>query len=396
MRASRDLAGFSADEADDLRKALGKKYMDKIKAMWEEFAAGCLANTEFTALFGGPPDGGDFQRDAALKVIEKIWTSIEASGRYAFGHAHATGYAMTGYWEIWPKHHYAAEFVMGLLVSDPANTPEYIREARRMGLAVLPPDVNLSGQKFTITDDSIRYGLDALRGIAAASARDIVAGRPYRSLQDYLATAGKGANKTVIVNLIKVGALDSLGDRAELLRQYEYHMVTRDLAESTRTNPEKLAAIVERRLAMPGSHIEIPDFTDPAVIYGIEQELCGRHITVDPLESYLSLLEGEVIYDPADIDDADTGARLTIAGQVTKVTRHAIKSGFQAGQEMAFVTVRFAESDFEFTAFPREWTQVKGMISLGAPVACECRKDGRGARLVELVRLDNLASKRKV
>ena len=131
------LASFTADEADDLRKAIGKKLMDKVVAFKAKFLAGCIAHEAYMSHFAGQPTG------AAEKVANKIWDSIEASGRYAFNWSHAVGYALIATWEVWTKYYYPQEFLVALMATDDGNINRYIREARRREITVLPPDINL-------------------------------------------------------------------------------------------------------------------------------------------------------------------------------------------------------------------------------------------------------------
>jgi DNA polymerase-3 subunit alpha len=237
------LASFTADEADDLRKAIGKKLMDKVLAFKEKFIAGCIASEAYKSHFAGQP------LKSAEKVAQKIWDSIEASGRYAFNWSHAVGYALISTWEIWTKHYFPQELLVALMATDSGNVNKYIREARRRNITILPPDINRSDRKFSIDADAIRYGLDTVDHVGAKGCTDILAARPYASLEDYLERAGRGAEKIAVTNLILIGAFDGFGSRYEMLKELEWHRITEDLAASTRANPEKLGKIIAQRQA---------------------------------------------------------------------------------------------------------------------------------------------------
>src|SRR5882762_2074995 len=202
LRAVRDLAHFSPDEASDLQKALSKKWMDKVVAFKEKFLEGC-ANDGVFMLEYQLNEMHDYDEERARSVAAKIWASIEASGRYAFNKSHAVGYAVIGTWEIWTKHYYPTEFIAALMATDSENINVYIRDARRRGVAILPPDVNESDQKFTLGDHAIRYGLDTIRGLGEAGVKELMAKRPFIGLGDLLdrCVAKNGVGKTQIEGL---------------------------------------------------------------------------------------------------------------------------------------------------------------------------------------------------
>lgn len=380
IRTARDLANFTAGQAEELRKAIGKKLADKIAEIRPRFIEGCLANPEFTG------QGGT--RNTALK----IWTSLEAAGAYAFNKAHATGYAMQPCWEIWTKHYYFDEFITACLTVMPEKTTQFIRECRKRGRPILPPDINLSGEHFTLTADGIRFGLTSIRGIGSSVVPDITAGRPYTGITDYLArtSPNRGGKKGVLDSLVKIGAFDSLGDtdRQRLLDEVYY---TRAASE---VSPNKWAKLSEdeRRLIVAEKFERKPDeypsfpFGDEKYLYEMETELLGTHVTVDPMARYTPMIEGECIDHPADVDDYSTGSRFTIGGELTKIKTHRQRNG----KEMAFLSVRWAEEDFEIVAFADGWEANKRMLTeTGVPVACDVIKlSNKGCQLSTAIRLD--------
>lgn len=394
MIAAKQLAGFTPSEASGLRRALSKKKMDDVLAYKDQFMKGCTDNEEFTKVGWR---GNQWVPTLPMQAAEKIWRSIEASGRYAFNKSHAVGYALIPTWEVWTKHYYPIEFMCALKMSDAENINRYVRESRRLGFKVLPPDINLSGPKFTlgpVGSQEIRYGLGALRGLGAAASAQIDAGRPYADLADYCARGGKkGADKTSAYNLLRIGAFDSMGTRDEMLTRLEYERAKEGLAPSTLANPEKLEARIEERLANPSGQwlLPRPDFTDPDVIYQIEQELCGNHILVDPMEPYLGVISENCVADPADVDKFERKAEFAIGGQLTEVKQIVIqKEGRNKGREMAFLTVQWNEQDFEVTVFPDTWTECRDLLATGVPVMLWVARDDRGCHLKALERLDLL------
>lgn len=379
IRTARDLAGFTAGEAEELRKAIGKKLADKIAEIKPRFIEGCLANPDFTG------QGGT--RGSATK----IWASLEAAGAYAFNKAHATGYAMQPCWEIWTKHHFFDEFITACLAVTPEKTTTFIGECRKRGRPILPPDINKSGDGFTLTDEGIRYGLTDIRGIGASVVPDIVENRPYTSVGDYLErTSSKhGGKKGIIDALVKVGAFDSLDPvRSRVLDEVYYHRAASEVSPNKwagLSEDERARIVSDKWMRKPEDYPHF-DFSDERFLRDTEVELLGTNVTVDPMSRYAAMINGECLSHPAEVDDRPTGDRFTIGGELTEVRTRRQKDG----REMAFVSVRWAEEDFEVVAFADAWEANKRMLAqTGVPVACDVIKlRGKGCQLSVALRLD--------
>ena len=386
IRAARELAHFTADEADELRRITAKKKAELLGPWEQKFLDGCLNNPEFL--------GAVDTADRARQVAARIWASINASARYSFNKSHAVGYGLVATWEVYALHHYEPEFLVALMQTDADAINRYIREARRSNIKILPPDINLSEQKFGITGDVIRYGIDTVQGVGAAIARDIQKGRPYTSLEDYLARAGRGTHKVAVTNLIKIGAFDDFGTRPDLLRSYQRHRILESVAERKRglLSPEQADEIVARKLTERPEEwaIEIPDFGNDEVLYRIEEELVGTYVTVDPMARYIKALDAVAIRHPEEMNNYSVGDMLVVGGQVTKVKEHTIAKGRFKGNLMAFLSITWNEEEFEVVAFPETWRQVSAMVVPGAPVACRAIRTDRGCSLSSVQRLDLL------
>lgn len=379
IRTARSLAGFTAGESEELRKAIGKKLADKIAEIKPKFIDGCLANPDFTS------QGGT--RNTALK----IWGSLEAAGAYAFNKAHATGYAMQPCWEIWTKHYYFDEFIVACLTVMPEKTTAFIRECRKRGRPILAPDINKSGARFTLTDDGIRFGLTSIRGIGDSAMPDILKHRPYRSLADYLERTTVGRKKGVVDSLVKIGAFDGISggkDRDEMLTEVYYQRAAAEVAPTkwAKLSVDERNLIVAEKWERKNEDYPRFPFSDEKYLFEMETELLGTHVSVDPMARYVPMIEGECINHPTDIEDYPTGSRFTIGGELTKVKKHRQKNG----KEMAFLSVRWAEEDFEIVAFADAWEANKRMLqSERVPVACEViRLSGKGCQLSTVERLD--------
>ena len=381
IRAAREIAGFDAGQAEALRKAIGKKLMDKMIAMEPMFIDGCMANEEFTSQGGTKP------------VAQKLWASLLASGAYAFNKSHATGYAMQACWEIWTKHYYFDEFIVGcLMVHEDKKRPRFIRECRQRGRPILGPDINRSGARFTLTDDGIRYGITDIKGVGDSVMPDIIKNRPYTDMTDYLARTRKGGGhkKGVIDSLVKIGAFDEISafGREELLEEVYYHRCGQEVAPNkwAGLSYDERAEIVNTKQAERPE--EFPRYTfDDKTILEIEQDLVGDFVLHDPMAKYATMIESECIRHPLDVDDYQTGERFTIGGQITRLRTHKQRDG----REMCFMLVHWNGEDFDIMVFADAWKAHTGLLRVGDAVACDVLKLKRkGCQLSLAIRLEEL------
>jgi len=209
MLLSQKLAGFTKGEADVLRKAMGKKIFELLNKLKPKFIDGGVTN-------GHPQD-----------ILEKIWRDWEAFASYAFNKSHSTCYAWIGYQTAYLKAHYPAEYMAAVLsnnMNDIKQVTFFMEECKRMGLAVLGPDVNESFYKFTVNDQkAIRFGMGAIKGVGKGAVDTIIAHReqaPYQSIFDLVKRVDlRAANKKALENLVLAGGLDSFDDthRAQYL-----------------------------------------------------------------------------------------------------------------------------------------------------------------------------------
>jgi DNA polymerase III subunit alpha len=200
------LAGYDEEEADAVRKVLGKKKIEQVDAMGRKFIPACV------------------ERGMDKEAAEVLWHQMAEFSKYSFNRAHAYAYAVLAYWTAWFKFHYTPEFLTSVLSTvDKGRIPDFVNEARRMHFKVLPPDINESGKGFTAYDTSVRYALDGIKGIGEAAVEAIVSGQPYASFEDFLDRRGSKCNEGHIKLLTAVGAFDSIHpNRHELEIQLEY------------------------------------------------------------------------------------------------------------------------------------------------------------------------------
>lgn len=208
MSVCRTLAGYTMEEADEVRSILGKKKLDKVQAEGQRFVARCC------------------DRGVDRQVAERLWEQMQEFARYAFNRSHSWSYALLAYWTAWLKKHYPAQFLVSVLSTvKKERIPDFVEQARKAGYAVLPPDINESRDGFSVGADrvSVRYGLDSIKGIGAAAMRAIIDHQPYTDFPDFLERRGKACNLGHIQLLASLGVFDSISGthRASLERWLE-------------------------------------------------------------------------------------------------------------------------------------------------------------------------------
>lgn len=187
------IAGYGSDEADGVRKILGKKQVEKVEEAGRKFRRRAKENGT----------------DPAVAAL--LWTQMAEFAKYSFGKAHATAYSLISYWTGWFKFHYPVQLICSALSSVKAERiPEFVGEARRMGFQVLPPDINKSSAGFTAHQMDVRYGFMAIDGIGDAANLAILKGQPYTSFEDFLERKGEKCNKGHIRKLVQLGVFDTL------------------------------------------------------------------------------------------------------------------------------------------------------------------------------------------
>lgn len=363
MRACAVLAGYSSSEQDRIRKILGKMHRDEMKAERTEFVARAVVHSGMS-------------EDEAHAVFDEM----ETFGIYGFNASHAYAYAMLAYWCAWMKHYYPREFMTALFATNEADAPLYIREARRLGIPVLPPDINTSQGVFSLTDAGIRYGLHSVKYVAGA-ATEIVERRPFTSIDDmYERLPKKRVNRRVWYSLIRVGALDSLmngspSPRRDALRRY---LTLRGEFE----DEESFRALCRQ--------LKIDD------IDACERELLGMSVSHDPFVDYLGLMTQEDNF--SDARDMFPGERRVLCGIVHRVRKLKTKRGSNPGREMAqfWIERPYSFDTVQVVAFPETYGRFANELKLSVPVWCKVERleKDEGVQLVQLVRLDRLDERR--
>jgi DNA polymerase-3 subunit alpha len=190
MAATMELAGYTSTEADDVRRILGKKKVEKTQEAGQEFVSRATIDRE---------------------VAEQLWLQMAEFAKYAFNKSHSYSYAALAYWTAWLKFHFPVEFLaMALSTVDKDRIPDFVKETRRMGYAVLPPDINRSGTGFRAADLGVRYGLDSIKGVGPAAVKSILENQEFETWEDFTSRRGRATHAGVVSLLAQVGAFDDL------------------------------------------------------------------------------------------------------------------------------------------------------------------------------------------
>ena len=301
LAVSRELAGFTSAEADDLRKVIGKKLMEKIANMREKFVQGCVLNS-------GIEDG----------LANKIFSDIEYFGGYGFNRAHAASYAMISYTTAYLKTNFTIEYMAALMSSVVGNKEKqavYLSDCRKIGVEVLPPSINYSGVDFEVVGkDSIIFGLSAIDGIGLSIADAIVYSRdidkPYISLHDFYRRCDPTIlKKSTLENLAFAGALDEL-------------VAEQDMEISRRIELE----VLEK-----------------------EREKLGIYVTNHPLLGIWDILKNQITHEIIDLDECQGGTSVKVGGIIVSNKKMMTKKG----QKMYKLEIEDISSSIEVIIFPK-------------------------------------------
>jgi DNA polymerase-3 subunit alpha len=333
------LGGYSWLEADALRKAMGKKIPKVMQAEKEKLLKGFM---EYGKL--------------SKQLSEKLWELIEPFAAYGFNKAHAASYGKVAYQTAYMKANYPVEYLAALLTGDSGDTDQisiYVAEAKRMGVKVLPPDVNESGTDFTVvgeSKDAIRFGLSSIKNFGDGISEAIIAERkahgPFKTLSDFLSRVGsKNLNRKSLESLIKCGALDSFAERGTLLKNTEDLLAFH--REATATAPQD--SLFGPSTSLPEITLAKGEATSLIDKLVWEKELLGIYVSGHPLDAYTHLTKKAAL-SIAKIKEEKQQGRMVILPVLVTVVRSMLTKG---GEKMAFLTVEDMTDSIEAVAFPK-------------------------------------------
>jgi len=377
LAIAQKLAGYSPGKADLLRKPMGKKKKEILDKEFEPFAAGMKAN--------GYTDS----------AITAIWDILVPFSDYAFNRAHASCYGLISYWTAYLKANYPTEYMAGLLTSvagDKDKSALYLNECRRMGIRVLPPDVNLSTAMFTAVGKDIRFGMAAVRNVGAAVVESIVAARTekgaFTSFSDFLRKVPVNVcNKRVIESLIKAGAFDSFGHpRKGLVLIHEQAVdAIIDVKRNEAIGQDSLFG--EEPEIAATFDVPVPDTEwEKATRLSFEREMLGLYVSDHPLLGIEHVLAAATDCSLAQLlgsaeDDAGgthrgeraDGQVVTVGGILSGVQRKVTKQG----NSWAAATLEDLEGAIEVLFFPATYQQCMSLVIDDAIVLVKGRLDRR-------------------
>jgi DNA polymerase-3 subunit alpha len=355
MQVARDYAGFTMAEADNLRKAIGKKIAEKMAEAKKEF----FENAE---KLGRPKE-----------VTDMIFGQIETAQKYSFNKSHAVSYGKITYQSAWLKSHYFLEFMTELLNGE-ANSGEpkldsYLRECRLNGVTILPPDARRANAFFQIENGKcIRFGLGFIKGVTESATKALKEGIPHMGTFTDLLMNDKGfLKKNIMENLILVGAFDFMGgNRARIVERYT---LVKDMVEKYKTQQRRKKDGVNIRKEYSredilNAEMNMEYFSKEYSLeecIALEHELCKCYIINDPLTPFEDIIESEEYRDIMDIEDKrfNPNKPIKLIAVLRSMNPHLITKGNSEGREMCFFEVFDTFKEITCIAFPDVYDKIK-------------------------------------
>ncbi len=348
QQAANLLAGYSLGQADLLRRAMGKKDKEKMAKERVNFIAGCKKHN-----------------DIPEKKAEAIFDLLEKFADYGFNKSHSTAYSLISYRMCWLKAHHPVEFMCAVLSNEVDDTDKisfYVDEAKRMGLSLLPPDLNKSMLKFAPEEHensvAVRFGLSGIKNVGEASMADAVAERaargPFASLEDFATRMDpRAVNRKSMECLVKCGAFDFTGEeRAQMVEDLDPVLAASASAHRDRSAGQQ-SLFGEEGLAVTargGGRRRTRPFTE-AELLSFEKELLGFYVTAHPLDPYRGSLDNPKFTKVSALEEMDDRATVTVVGLVDTVEKKFTKA---TGKPCAFLTLE----DFTGKVEVRVWSEV--------------------------------------
>jgi DNA polymerase-3 subunit alpha len=378
MEIAKQIAGFSPAEADDLRKAIGKKIHSLMASLKTKFLEGCAAS--------GTPDS----------VARQLWQDMEVAQDYSFNKSHAACYALIAYRTAWLRANHPREY-MAALISSVMNTkdkvPFYVAACEELEIEVLPPDVNESQVDFAVVEGKIRFGLNAVKNVGEATCRAIVAAReeggPFASVWDFTERVDPGvANKRALESLVMCGAFDSTGAS----RKGMLHVLEDALSYGSRQHQDRLlgqASIFDLgdtpAAAGERHHASIPEGEfEKADLLRMEKESLGLYVSEHPLSAIRDQLRRRTDCTISELERRREGEIVLVggivAGQRTTMTKK--------GEPMAFVQLEDVTGSVEVVVFNSTYAHARELLVSDAVLVVKGRVDHKQQGETKLVALE--------
>ena len=374
MQIVRDLAGYSLGRSDLLRRAMSKKKA----AVMEKERKIFIYGDEETGVPGCIKNGIDEQ------TANKIYDEMIDFAKYAFNKSHAAAYAVVSYQTAWLKYYFPVVYMAALMTSvidNPSKVSEYIYACRQMNIKILPPDINKGEANFSVDGGDIRYGLAAIKSIGRPVIKAIVEDREelglFQNLEDFITrlSAKNILNKRTIENLIKAGALDTLGGTRKQFMSIYVQIVDHVTQEKKNSMVGQMTLFdlvsedqkEEFQIRMP----DVGEYSKETLL-AFEKEVLGIYVSGHPLEAYEEKWKKSISATTADFQlDEETGhtkvhdgAKEIIGGMITEKTIKHTKTN----QMMAFITVEDLLGTVEVVVFPRDYEKNRDYLEVDSKV----------------------------
>ncbi|MCR4284312.1 MAG: DNA polymerase III subunit alpha [Parcubacteria group bacterium] len=396
-----NLAGFTWIEADKLRKAMGKKIPAEMAAQKEKLLTGFTEN------------GLDKNK------AEELWRLIEPFAAYGFNKAHAASYGRVAYQTAYMKANFPAEYMTAVLTAESGDTEkiaEIINECKKMDIPVLPPDVNESFGKFTVIkgkdankpaidyahneinvkqdtslrQDQIRFGLYTIKNLGAEIAEAIIEERKkngkFNSFSDFLERVRhKNLNKKSLESLIKAGAMDSLGERGQLINNIEEALLyNKEITKSAGQNQNSLFGLMEDQTSIPAFTLKESPSMPPEEKLSWEKDLLGLYISGHPLDKFKERFKEKNI-SIKNTKELMNGISTVVAGIAESIKLITTKKD----EQMCFMKIADLSDNIEIVVFPKKFTDHKDLLTMDKILAIEgtiSRRNGSVSILAEKIK----------
>ncbi|SFV90698.1 DNA polymerase III alpha subunit [hydrothermal vent metagenome] len=386
MQIVQTIGGFSLGGADLVRRAMGKKIKEEMDKLKGEFADGAQKK--------------GFDRAKAEELFDLI---VKFAG-YGFNKSHSAAYAMVTFYTAFLKYYYPTEFMAAMLTLERNNTDKvvkYVDELKRMGIKLLPPDINRSGQEFEAHnldgDEVVIFGLAAIKGAGDVAIHSIIEARgnvPFKDISDFISRIDQGkVNKKVIESLIKAGALDSFGySRKTMLTQIEEIIETaKKVADAKK---QAIGSLWGDDVEMMQVKLELKEMEEfePMEILEMEKESLGFYVSGHPLDKYRQTLERINYTLSSEIDDLADGSQALIIGKIESITEKISKKGNKFG----IANIMDLHGNIELMLFENRLKELEEDFDITKPIAFKVKitKDGDFTRM-NILKIESLKDAKK-
>jgi len=380
MQIFRDLGGYSLGRSDLVRRAMSKKKKDVMDAERQNFIYGSIDEKGQVVIPGA------IRKGVSEAAANRIFDEMMDFASYAFNKSHAAAYAYVGYQTAWLKYHYPVEFMAALLNSfmgSLGKVSQYVLECKKMGIKVLPPDINESESSFSVKNGSIRFGLFAIKHVGSTVVDNIIQERNkngrFKSFIDFCERLdGKELNKRTVESLIKCGAFDLFGVyRSQLIAGFE--KIMERIAQKRKTLMTGQLSLFDTAETDHSVNHDWPDIEeyDSKLLLAMEKETMGLYISGHPLDEYQDIIKDIVTVYSNDFELPEDGTSIDsrikdgqfarIAGIIADIKTISTKNN----KMMAFVTVEDLYGQLEVIVFPKIYETSGRMLFVDNPVVIQ-------------------------